>query len=325
MDHMHRNLMVNYIPNTWTEREMRAFFEAYGVVEDAKVIVDKNTGASKGYGFVKFVTKEDAESCIAHAHGTQVEDNKRLNIHKAELGRLGQAGGGQKATLYVAGFDPSIFPQSEIQKLFSDYGTVTQVKMQPPQPGKKGVAFVHYTTLAEASNAAANVNGATVGTDVLTVRLAHNSNKDASASAQDYLQRAMLNYGGGQGVVVGSPWATTMPVGMGGPARALLSNRFQPYPRGTQQAVTSGNQPQPNTNDGSYCLFVYGVKGMDDSFLYKLFGPFGAVTSASAPREKNFGFVNMPNYFEAMNAINSLNGTRLEGVPTPLQVSLKSS
>ena len=71
-DAMHRNLMVNYLPTSWTTADMQSFFQQFGPLEECRVIMDKETGNSKGYGFVKFINRLDAENAVAQAQGAQV-------------------------------------------------------------------------------------------------------------------------------------------------------------------------------------------------------------------------------------------------------------
>lgn len=79
-----------------------------------------------------------------------------------------------------------------------------------------------------------------------------------------------------------------------------------------------------------WCIFVYNLApDADESILWQIFGPFGAVMNVKVIRDfgsekcKGFGFVTMSNYEEAAVAIASLNGYRLgERV---LQVSFKTN
>lgn len=79
-----------------------------------------------------------------------------------------------------------------------------------------------------------------------------------------------------------------------------------------------------------WCIFVYNLAPeADESVLWQLFGPFGAVTNVKVIRDfatnkcKGFGFVTMTNYEEAAMAIASLNGYRLGD--RVLQVSFKTT
>eukprot|EP00668_Euglena_longa_P029096 GGOE01036438.1.p1 GENE.GGOE01036438.1~~GGOE01036438.1.p1 ORF type:complete len:341 (-),score=43.28 GGOE01036438.1:305-1204(-) len=163
---------------------MQNFFTPYGAIESCKVVMDKAVGTSKGFGFVKFVSRKDAENCLLQAQGTQV-DGKKLKIQKAEFGR-GPPG---NASLYVTGFDTATTTEADFQNLFGPYGNVVKVNMLTPQPGKKGVAFVVFEYFAEA-NLAVNALGqwCELGGQSLTVRLA------------DQTMRAVQQFGkGGKG------------------------------------------------------------------------------------------------------------------------------
>ncbi|MEW5912950.1 MAG: RNA-binding protein [Thermodesulfobacteriota bacterium] len=65
---MPKNLFVGNLPYTTTSEEMRALFEAHGTVHSAKVITDRVTGRSRGFGFVE-MDPEGAEAAIAALNG----------------------------------------------------------------------------------------------------------------------------------------------------------------------------------------------------------------------------------------------------------------
>eukprot|EP01059_Diplonema_ambulator_P012368 TRINITY_DN22641_c0_g1_i1.p2 TRINITY_DN22641_c0_g1~~TRINITY_DN22641_c0_g1_i1.p2 ORF type:complete len:204 (+),score=53.90 TRINITY_DN22641_c0_g1_i1:74-685(+) len=77
-----RNLMINYIPNRVTEDELRMVFSVYGPVEHLRIICDKNTNESKGYGFVKYLYGISAYSAVSFLTGYQVY-HKRLKVSYA--------------------------------------------------------------------------------------------------------------------------------------------------------------------------------------------------------------------------------------------------
>jgi len=62
-----------------TEATLRAASEAYGQVEDVKVITDRDTGRSKGFGFVTFSSEEAATRCKASMDG-QMLDGRAVKV-----------------------------------------------------------------------------------------------------------------------------------------------------------------------------------------------------------------------------------------------------
>ncbi|KHJ98683.1 hypothetical protein OESDEN_01330 [Oesophagostomum dentatum] len=81
------------------------------------------------------------------------------------------------------------------------------------------------------------------------------------------------------------------------------------------------------TEPAGFCLFAYNLSpDTEDSLLWQLFGPFGAVLSVKVIRDfattkcKGYAFVTMMNYADACNAIAALNGTQIAG--RSLQVGL---
>jgi len=72
VDDLHRNLIVFFIPRDWDDAALKAYFESYGTVETCKVMMDRTTGTSRGFGFVKFASRSNAESCILAANGAEV-------------------------------------------------------------------------------------------------------------------------------------------------------------------------------------------------------------------------------------------------------------
>mmetsp|Transcript_15144 Transcript_15144/g.59291 ORF Transcript_15144/g.59291 Transcript_15144/m.59291 type:complete len:474 (-) Transcript_15144:194-1615(-) len=73
------NLFVFHLPADVNDEELRKLFEGFGPLESVKVIEDKNTKESKGYGFVKFQFMEDAMRAVASMNGFAV-GNKRLKV-----------------------------------------------------------------------------------------------------------------------------------------------------------------------------------------------------------------------------------------------------
>ncbi|QDZ24397.1 splicing factor-like protein [Chloropicon primus] len=76
------NLYVGYIPRSMREPDLHSLFETYGGVQEAKIITDKVTGESRGFGFVKFGDKEAAKAAVENLDGYQI-DGRRLAVRVA--------------------------------------------------------------------------------------------------------------------------------------------------------------------------------------------------------------------------------------------------
>lgn len=77
-----RNLMINYIPTTIDENQLRQLFEMYGPIESVKIVCDRETRTSKGYGFVKFRYSFSTVHAIQYLNGYPLM-NKRLKVSYA--------------------------------------------------------------------------------------------------------------------------------------------------------------------------------------------------------------------------------------------------
>lgn len=73
------NLFVGNFSWNMGEEEMRELFAPYGELEDVKLIIDRMTWRSKGFGFVKFVNEEDAARALAELNDKEV-DGREIKI-----------------------------------------------------------------------------------------------------------------------------------------------------------------------------------------------------------------------------------------------------
>jgi cold-inducible RNA-binding protein len=73
---------------------LREAFARIGTVESASVVTDRDTGRSRGFGFVEMATAEEANDAVARLNGTEL-DGRRINVEIAKPGGgAGGAGGG---------------------------------------------------------------------------------------------------------------------------------------------------------------------------------------------------------------------------------------
>ena len=91
---MGTRIYVGNLPYTTDDAQLQQLFSAYGAVVDARVITDRNTGQSKGFGFVEMSTDDEARNAIAGLNGTML-GNRALRIDEAaERPAGGRSGGG---------------------------------------------------------------------------------------------------------------------------------------------------------------------------------------------------------------------------------------
>ncbi|RKP33489.1 hypothetical protein BJ085DRAFT_541, partial [Dimargaris cristalligena] len=86
-----------YIGNlSWntTDDTLRQAFGEYGTVTDSKVMRDRETGRSRGFGFVTFNSSEEADGAMAALHEQEL-DGRRVKVNK--VGERDQQSGGQHA------------------------------------------------------------------------------------------------------------------------------------------------------------------------------------------------------------------------------------
>jgi len=87
------NLFVAGVPYDFDDVDLKEMFELYGDVNSARVILDKETRKSKGFGFVDFANTVDAEKAIQDLDGVQLE-GKTLAVKVAEDRKNNSDGGG---------------------------------------------------------------------------------------------------------------------------------------------------------------------------------------------------------------------------------------
>ncbi|XP_053555971.1 ELAV-like protein 2 [Bombina bombina] len=263
------NLIVNYLPQNMTQEELKSLFGSIGEIESCKLVRDKITGQSLGYGFVNYIDPKDAEKAINTLNGLRLQ-TKTIKVSYARPSSASI----RDANLYVSGL-PKTMTQKELEQLFSQYGRIITSRILvdqvtgrhlfkcPPEPTQ----YYYYCPLEP-----------TQLDNLLNV--AYGGIKRFSPMIDGMTSLAGINFPGHAGT--------------------------------------------------GWCIFVYNLApDADESILWQMFGPFGAVTNVKVIRDfntnkcKGFGFVTMTNYDEAAMAIASLNGYRLGD--RVLQVSFKTS
>ncbi|XP_059469694.1 ELAV-like protein 3 isoform X4 [Neocloeon triangulifer] len=353
------NLIVNYLPQTMTQEEIRSLFSSIGEVESCKLIRDKVTdgipgkspsifdvrtaltgdsqhiGQSLGYGFVNYHRPEDAEKAINTLNGLRLQ-NKTIKVSYARPSSEAIKG----ANLYVSGL-PKNMTQQDLENLFSPYGRIITSRIlcdnitvrqfvggaEDKLPClSKGVGFIRFDQRVEAERAIQELNGTIPkgSTEPITVKFANNpsNNNKALPPLAAYLTPQARRFGG----------PIHHPTGRFSTGKAVLAinKGLQRYSPLAGDLLANSMLPGNAMNGSGWCIFVYNLAPeTEENVLWQLFGPFGAVQSVKVIRDlqtnkcKGFGFVTMTNYDEAVVAIQSLNGYTLGN--RVLQVSFKTN
>jgi len=283
-------LIVNFLPLNITSQALKDLFAPYGTVEDANVVCDRITKASRGYGFVKFSNEESARHAIEMMNDKVLDgkapDGKPLHVDISKPPKV-------EVNLYIGNLLNTV-KQEDLMNEFSRFGTIVDcnIPIDRSTGMSKGFGFVKLDSKSAANQAIETLNNTPVeslsGKRPLTVKRAENNNGNHGRNSR---------FGG-------------MDHRHFTPTRMMA-----PFP------------PAPVTFEG-VCVFIYNIPHQyTEHNLTELFRPFGTVTGARVMRNMNrtskgYGFVNMATIDEANNAIKNLNGQSL--IPErPLQVSLK--
>jgi RNA recognition motif-containing protein len=91
---MGKKLFVGGLSFNTTDEGLREGFARFGEITEAKVITDRDTGRSRGFGFVTFTTEEAAQQAIAELNGTEF-DGRNIKVNEAQDKPRGGGGGGR--------------------------------------------------------------------------------------------------------------------------------------------------------------------------------------------------------------------------------------
>jgi RNA recognition motif-containing protein len=90
---MGKKLYVGNLPYSANEDSLTEFFSTVGAVESARIITDRDSGRSKGFGFVEMATDEEAEKAVSELNGKEM-DGRALTVNEARPQERREGGGG---------------------------------------------------------------------------------------------------------------------------------------------------------------------------------------------------------------------------------------
>ncbi|KAM7517093.1 hypothetical protein LguiA_006676 [Lonicera macranthoides] len=189
------------------------FANRFPSVKAAKVVIDTNTGRSKGYGFVRFGDDNERSQAMTEMNGVYCS-SRPMRIGAAtprkssgyqqqyssqggyvSNGALAQGsqsdGDSTNTTIFVGGLDPSVSDE-DLRQPFSQYGEIVSVKI----PVGKGCGFVQFANRNNAEEALQKLNGTSIGKQ--TVRLSWGRNPANKQLRTDFGNQWTGAYYGGQ-------------------------------------------------------------------------------------------------------------------------------
>lgn len=316
-----RNLIVNYLPSTWSQEDVKKLFSRIGEVTKCKLVRNNTTGESMGYAFIEYPAQELATKAIAEVNGIEME-GKTIKVSYAR-----QSTSETKNTnVYIANL-PASLSEDTLLEVFQPFGTVlTHKLLSNPDGSSRGAGFVRYATNSEALKAINAMAGKTLPNSEgpLIAKLAiPPKSKQNSSLALNSITSSTLN-------------------GIGAAARAV-NVRFNPLASinqninpnsGLARIMSAGSLQGINSNLVGHpaSVYVFGLQSTHSELtLYELFSPFGAILNVKLIRDhskednpcKGYGFVNFTKYEDAHQAVLSMNNIPFE--EKVLQVSFKQS
>ena len=91
-----KNIFVGNLDFNVSEDELRNLFSAYGQVDRVTILTDRDTGRSRGFGFVEMTSAEEGDKAVAALNGSQL-GGRKLNVNEARprAERAASGGGGR--------------------------------------------------------------------------------------------------------------------------------------------------------------------------------------------------------------------------------------
>ncbi|GAA5991708.1 hypothetical protein JCM10908_001101 [Rhodotorula pacifica] len=179
----HYHLFVGDLSPEVNDSVLQKAFSAFGTLSDARVMWDMNTGKSRGYGFLAFRDRTDAEQAINAMNGEwlgarAIRVNWANQKNQGAPGGPGMGGGGgggygnappssldavlnqapaHNTTIYVGNLVPYV-TQADLIPLFQGFGYIVEIRLQ----ADRGFAFIKLDTHENAANAIVNLTGTMV-------------------------------------------------------------------------------------------------------------------------------------------------------------------
>ncbi|XP_017638017.1 polyadenylate-binding protein RBP47B-like isoform X2 [Gossypium arboreum] len=273
-----RTIWVGDLVHWMDETYLHGCFSHTGEVSSVKIIRNKQTGQSEGYGFVEFYSRATAEKVLQSYNGSLMPNTEqpfRLNWASFSVNER-RPDAGSDLSIFVGDLATDVTDSILHETFSSRFQSVKGAKVVfDSNTGRsKGYGFVRFGDENERSRAMTEMNGVYCSNRPMRIGVA--TPKKASGHQQQYSSQALVLAGG----------------------------------HASNGALAQGSQSDNDSNNTT--IFVGGLDSdVSDDDLRQPFSQFGEVISIKIPPGKGCGFVQFANRKNAEEAIQSLNGTTI--------------
>jgi nucleolin len=164
-----KNLFVGSLSWNVDEDWLRRSFEGFGEITGCRVISDRETGRSKGFGYVEFANAADAAKAQKEMHESEL-DGRTLNVDFStprakpdgndRANKFGDKRSAPAPTLFLGNLSFEC-TNDAIQEIFAEYGNITRVSLPTDRDtgSLKGFGYVDFSSTEEATAALEALNG----------------------------------------------------------------------------------------------------------------------------------------------------------------------
>jgi len=199
----HYHIFVGDLSPEIDEKALYLAFLAFGSCSDARVMWDQNTGRSRGYGFVAFRKKEDAEKALTAMNGewlgnraircnwanqkvtsSQTPSSDNMNDYNNVVNQTPPS----NTTVYIGNLSPDVTDEQLLRTIFEEYGQIQEIRMQKD----KGFAFLRFGSHEQAARSICSVHGRAIGSKV--VKCSWGKERSDSGSPQTFSTPISTSY-----------------------------------------------------------------------------------------------------------------------------------
>lgn len=313
------NLIVNYLQTNVSEEDLSGLFGEHGSIQSLKIVRDKGTGISMGFGFVNFETNEAATAAADALNGLELH-GKRIKVSVARPAWKANI----HSNLYVANL-PTDYSESDVLEMVGlelalhiEHVRMLKNNEHSGTGEFRGVAVARFDTEESACAALEILNQITLESpDTGTRYHVHakpwrpefRPERAATSLARRPRFDSYSNYSSTRKSSMDSEGSAPVLLLDGG---NWVANRrppvqTKPAHRGGSQKPTVGGKPISDT---------------EETILMSSFEQFGALPGLHIYSDRSWGFVRFPSMHAAMAAVNNLTGFNVNGKILELEAAM---